>query len=348
MTTELEITNETESSDKIPLSIVVVMYNMHREAERTLHTLSDAYQRDISALDYEVLVVDNGSKPKMTQESVQAFGANFRLLTVENATMTPVPAINLGLAEARGVSVAVMVDGARMLSPGVIYWTIKALRLFDRVAVTVPSWHLGPDVQNRSVPLGYNQKVEDDLLNSADWRSDGYRLFDCCECLDPSSVGAAWFDVLAESNFVACSTAVARQLGGYEPLFVSAGGGACNLDFFRRLIEDAGCPAVSLVGEGTFHQVHGGVTTNVRDDEHPWKAIEAEYRAIRGRPWATPAYDTILLGQLSGPAKHLLARSPNIFSNPPGNVPYRWFRNALGNLAFAFAFRVKKLGMSKS
>ena len=48
---------------KPAVSVVVVVYNMAREAPRTLYSLSAAYQRDISAEDYEVIVVDNGSTP---------------------------------------------------------------------------------------------------------------------------------------------------------------------------------------------------------------------------------------------------------------------------------------------
>ena len=47
----------------IDLSVVVVFYNMRREAARTLHSLSRAYQQGIDDLDYEVIVVENGSDP---------------------------------------------------------------------------------------------------------------------------------------------------------------------------------------------------------------------------------------------------------------------------------------------
>ncbi len=45
------------------LAVVVVMHNMRREAARTLHSLSRSYQRGIDDLDYEVVVVENGSAP---------------------------------------------------------------------------------------------------------------------------------------------------------------------------------------------------------------------------------------------------------------------------------------------
>lgn len=326
------------------LSVVVVAYNMHRELPRTLHTLSSEYQVNVGSEDYEVIVVDNGSQPKMEDDAIASFGSNFRLLRVPEASQSPVAAVNLGLEVSRGDNVAVMVDGARMLSPGVIYWTLEALRAFKDAIVTVPSWHLGPDVQNRSMRLGYNQQVEDGLLSRTDWRGDGYKLFDCCERLDPSSEKAVWFEPLAESNFVACSKCLVLELGGFDPRFSSRGGGACNLDFFSRLVE-TGRSVVSLFGEGTFHQVHGGISTNVPQNEHPWREIDAEYQSIRGRSWSRPQYDPIVFGRLSENAKKLLSRSPNIFTAMPINVPGRWLRMALGDMQLALAL---KLGRSRA
>lgn len=45
------------------LTVVVVFYNMKREAARTLHSLSRAYQQGIDDITYDVVVVDNGSAP---------------------------------------------------------------------------------------------------------------------------------------------------------------------------------------------------------------------------------------------------------------------------------------------
>ena len=55
---------------------------MKREAARTLHSLSRAYQQGIDDLDYEVIVVENGSAPdqKLGEEFVRSFGPEFRYL----------------------------------------------------------------------------------------------------------------------------------------------------------------------------------------------------------------------------------------------------------------------------
>ena len=42
------------------ISMVLCVYNMQREAPRTLQTLSKIFQRNVTG-DYEVIVVENGS-----------------------------------------------------------------------------------------------------------------------------------------------------------------------------------------------------------------------------------------------------------------------------------------------
>ncbi len=71
------------------LSVVVVFYNMKREAERSLRSLSRVYQEDVEDLDYEVLVIENGSRPdqRLGAEYVRGFGPEFRYIDMgENAT----------------------------------------------------------------------------------------------------------------------------------------------------------------------------------------------------------------------------------------------------------------------
>ena len=53
------------------LSLVVVVYNMRREAPRTLFTLTSSYQR-LSPDLYEVIVVDNGSSEPLGEAAVHA------------------------------------------------------------------------------------------------------------------------------------------------------------------------------------------------------------------------------------------------------------------------------------
>src|ERR1700722_2871704 len=103
------------------VSVVVVVYNMAREAPRTLHSLSADYQRHIDPGDYEVIVVDNGSQPAFDGRLLDGVAGNFRLIRVDSASPSPAHAANRGLAEARGKIIGMMIDGARMVTPGLLH-----------------------------------------------------------------------------------------------------------------------------------------------------------------------------------------------------------------------------------
>ena len=101
------------------LSVVVITYNMRREALRTLTTLTPAYQ-GISGDLFEVIVVDNGSSSPLGQQAVESVDSSFRYVGLPPGNPSPAAALNHGVALSRAPAVALMIDGARMLSPGVI------------------------------------------------------------------------------------------------------------------------------------------------------------------------------------------------------------------------------------
>ncbi|MEX0688385.1 MAG: glycosyltransferase [Pirellulales bacterium] len=290
---------------RIPLSVIIVFHDMAREAARTLHTLSPAYQRDVTASDYEVIAVDAGSSPPLAADLVLTQGPNFRLVRASRAP-SPVAAVNQAAGEARGEAIAICIDGARMLSPGVIAGLLAGLRMFAAPVVATLAWHLGPKVQNESMLEGYDRDSEDRLLASVDWRGDGYELFRISALAGSS--GSGWFRPISESNCLAVTRAAWEELGGLDEGFVSAGGGLVNLDFYRRACEQAG-ELVLLLGEGTFHQIHGGVATNVPWEAHPFAAFDAEYRSIRGSGFAAPTREPIYLGSMPTQATRFLELS---------------------------------------
>ena len=165
------------------LSIVIIFFDMAREAARTLYSLSPAHQRGVSDEEYEVIAIDNGSSRPLDPAAVAALGSNFRYHYHATDSISPVDAVNLGAEMAGGAALAVIVDGARMASPGLVRLSIDALRLDTHVFACARSWHLGPDVQNRSMLEGYDQATEDALLAETNWREDGYRLFDIATAL---------------------------------------------------------------------------------------------------------------------------------------------------------------------
>ncbi len=293
------------------LSIVVTVYNMRREAPRTLRSLTPEYQ-GVDADTYEVIVVDNGSSEPLDEREVRSIGPNFRCLSMDRPAPSPVPAMNFGAAAARGRWLGLMIDGARILTPGVISLALRAVAAYDEPVVATLGFHLGPDVQYRSVARGYCQREEDRLLAQIGWPADGYRLFEISSLGGSSRFG--WFLPIAESNCVFLSRGLWARLGGYDERFAAPGGGLANLDFYKRACESAGVQPVVLLGEGTFHQLHGGASTGLAagENERRWDADNAFYASLRGEGYRCPTRKPVFLGSVPPPAEALLRLSLEI------------------------------------
>ncbi len=286
------------------LSVIVIVHDMRREAPRTLFSLSPEYQRGVEAGDYEVIVIENGSSVPLQAEAVERIASNFRYHRHETSSPSPVEAVNLGVDLARGERVAVCVDGARILSPGIVHHMLAAFRAFPDPFVYTLGWHLGGEVQNVSIKTGYDQAVEDRLLESIDWRANGYALFSISALALSSQEG--WFSTVAESNCFALRKTEFVRLGGFSNAFQSPGGGLVNLDFFAQACAAPELTPVLLLGEGTFHQFHGGVATNVAMSDHPWTRFHEEYVRVRGKTYVPPQFSPYYLGRLSPEARRFL------------------------------------------
>jgi cephalosporin hydroxylase/GT2 family glycosyltransferase len=268
------------------LSVVVVFYNMRREAARTLQSLARSYQRDIQDLEYEVLVVDNGSAldQRLGKDFVASFGPEFRLLELAgDAHPSPTGALNAGIAAARGEALALMIDGAHVLTPGVLHFGMKALSTYAPSVVATQQWYVGPGQQGDAEQAGYDQRVEDRLFASIDWPVDGYRLFEIGHFIGERD----WFDGIVESNCLFVPRKLLEQIGGFDERFSMPGGGYANLDLCERLALSPGVTPASILGEGTFHQFHGGTTTNVADETVRRGRVfsyREHFQTLRGRP----------------------------------------------------------------
>lgn len=279
--------------DGVPvLSVVVIAYDMEREIPRTLHSLSAQYQTGMMGVNYEVIVVDNGSPTPLDEAWVHSFGPQFRLHRPENPSSSPARALNEGFALTRGEAVCFMIDGARIVSPGLFQHALGALRTHPRAVVASLGWHLGSEIQKFAAAKGYDQAAEDALLDGINWPTDGYRLFDIAVLAGSSKEG--WFSPIAESNALFLSRALALELGGFDERFAQPGGGLVNLDYFNRACAAEGAQVVLLLGEGTFHQYHGGSSTTV----NTWERDKTNYREVTGAEHRLPAYSPLFYGHV--------------------------------------------------
>lgn len=291
------------------LSIVVVVYRMPEQAERTLHSLSASYQVGVGEADYEVIVVENASDRPMGRETASRHGSRFRYHYREEDSRSPVAALNFGVARARGGMLALMIDGARMVTPGLVKNVLRAARLADAPVVSVPGYHLGREIQQEAVDSGYGPAVEAGLLRSVDWPADGYDLFEIA-CLS-GSCRNGFFRPYSESNCLAMPRWFYHDIGGCDPRFDLPGGGNANLDLYRRACDDPRSELFVLPGEGSFHQFHGGVTTNVSkgspERQGLMAALNEQYASLRGEAYSPPSKQPVYLGSIP-PQAHRFVR----------------------------------------
>jgi cephalosporin hydroxylase/glycosyltransferase involved in cell wall biosynthesis len=281
---------------KPSISLVICCYNMARELPRTIRSLSPAMQNGVLPSDYELIVVDNGSTIPFEEAACRNWGAELRVLRFDGSSPSPARAINAGIDAARGSLIGVMIDGARLASPGLIAMATMADKMAERAVILTLGFHLGTEVQVKSILRGYDQDEEDRLLASSGWTEDGYRLFDISVPAASASLG--WFAPMNESNAIFMRRSLWKELGGLECQFESPGGGLVNLDLLSRACQLPDVTIVTLLGEGTFHQIHGGVATNAK--ESPREVFRAEYAKIRGRRYQKPAYRSLYFGSVSG------------------------------------------------
>jgi cephalosporin hydroxylase len=277
-------------SGALDLSVIVVFFNMRREAARTLHSLSRAYQRGIDELDYEVIVVENGSAPDevLGEDFVRSFGEEFRYLDLgDRATPTPGDALNAGLELATGRLIAFMIDGAHVLTPGVLHYGVTGIRTYGPAITVTQQWYVGPGQQPDVMYAGYDTAYEDELFSNIEWPQDGYRLFEIGHFIGDRD----WFDGLWESNCIFVPRPLLEQTGAFDERFAEPGGGYANLELYERLGAMPGVTIVTILGEGSFHQLHGGTTTNVADPSDRRATITAfaeHFEALHGRPFRGP------------------------------------------------------------
>ena len=169
-----------------------------------------------------------------------------------------------------------------MITPGTLRWGLQLLHLSPRAFVEVRGWHLGPKWQPESVMEGYDHERETQLLEEIRWWENGYRLFDIAADTPQTKCGLSV--PAAESNCFFMSRDLFNQLGGFDERYNEPGGGLVNLDFYARAVAEAD-RVWTVLGEGTFHQVHGGAATGlaVPDLRQALARWRLESEGLRGR-----------------------------------------------------------------
>ena len=272
-----------KSPDVYPkLSVVVVCYEMAAQIKNTLRSLLPPYQRGVETTDYEIILIDNGSAKGLDEET-RTISPNLQYIYLSPNESSPNPALamNRGAALSRAPLLCLMIDGARLVTPGVLAWGMRLLKLAPGAIVEVRGWHLGPKWQPESVAEGYNHDIESHLLDQVRWWENGYRLFDISSGSAQTKLGVS--QPASESNCLLVSRALFDRLDGFDERYQEAGGGLVNLDFYARAVAAAD-HVWTLLGEGTFHQVHGGAATSLSLEELRLAIVRwgAESSRLRG------------------------------------------------------------------
>lgn len=299
-----------EHPKKPRLSIVLVAYKSPRQIENTIYSLSAKHQWNVTENDYEIVVVENRSNDMLGEERARRLGANIRYFLRDEPGVSPAPAMNFGVSEARGDVVGILIDGARMATPRVVEHVLLASRVHPRPLIVVPGFHLGPRPQHLSCLEGYDEGVERTLLESADWTHNGYRLFDI-GCFDIATEHG-FLNPMLEATYLFTTKECFDEVKGLDERFDLPGGGEVNHDLFERLCRLPKTRYVVLWGEGNFHQYHGGVSTTAEDRERKLEQFRDQYDRIRGRRFRTFEREPWLLGTAWGGA-HVLYKDAAAF-----------------------------------
>lgn len=293
------------------ISVLVIVYDMPRQAMNTLVSLLPPYQQNVDPDLYEIIVVENRSANTLDPKEVAALGSNVRYILRDEPGRSPAAAVNVAIAAARGAFVCLMIDGARMLTPGVLHTAAMAINITPNALVAVPGYHLGNTNQHLQENSEEAKARERAMLQDIDWQNNGYELFSIAHQSGANPKGSMY--PFIESNCLFVHRRHLEAIGNADESFQLAGGGAINLFLFRQLCLLPETVLFSLPGEGSFHQMHGGVTT-APDSEREAFVTQMKYqlRERLGEDFQPPRVTPILLGRVQLGAHKFLEQTVRI------------------------------------
>ena len=290
---------------KALLSVIVIIYDMPRQALNTLYSLSANYQQNIDEDAYEVIIVENASKNNLPTEDVASLPKNFRYFLRHEPGVSPASAINFALGKCGADHICLMIDGARLVTPGVLHYSLMACKITQDAVVVVPGYHLGPKEHHLLDNSSYDETKEILDLNRIDWKNNGYNLFNI-SCYSGGNLHG-FFHPFMECNCLIMRKQTFLEIGSADERFNLPGGGALNLYIYRKIATHPKTVLFVLPGEGSFHQQHGGVTTTqVEEREALLLKQRDQLNSILATPFRSPCIEPILLGKISNSAMNYM------------------------------------------
>ena len=291
---------------KPKLSIIVIVYRMSRQAMNTLYSLSAHYQRNVCEADYEVLVMENLSDDSLNASDITALGNNFRYFPRHETSASPVNAINEGFREAQASFIGLIIDGARIVTPRVVEYAIAVARTSENPLLATPTFNLGPYLHYKNIDFEYTEETEKQLLEQTLWKQNGYRLFDISNLGEANPRGL--FQPFMESNCYFTSKSNFSTIGYADEHFQLPGGGSLNLHMFRSIGMLTQCTHYwMMIGEGSFHQFHHGVTTAQQDGrEEKLTQVREQLEAIWQGRFPALEREPLLIGAANSHCQNFL------------------------------------------
>ena len=143
-------------------------------------------------------------------------------------------------------------------------------------------WFIGGD-QRWLTMVGYTRAQEDQLFERIRWPMNGYDLFRIG--VPMSENPEPWFDGTQREQLPDVADGAVRPHRRLRRSLRSGWRWICQpRSVAARQRGRATAPLVAPIGEASFHQFHGGTTTNVDDVEKDLRvrAYASAYRALRG------------------------------------------------------------------
>lgn len=241
--------------------IIVASHNMTPYLTNTLFSLSKYYQ---SLEDYEVIVFTNGGK-ELPGNFFRKFGRNFKYFHIENslAEKHPFYEINNLVKKSKYENIFINCDGARICSHNILEDYSKILKRNKFNICTSPGYHLGPMLQRFSQLRGYDRFFETQILKSSRWWMYPSTIFDIS--VTGGSTPKTLKELPVESNSLGINKSFFLDIGGFKKGFTIPGGGQINLDLWQTICEHKDTEIFYFKNHGTFHQIHGGMSTNSKN-----------------------------------------------------------------------------------